>query len=426
MRTNGIDNYRLQVLFVTLGVLAIFPTVRVNAQDNPPKTIQSVLDEALVSAQKIKFDVDRARQLIKIGIAQARAGDQQGSQKTLQLVVAETDKLFKTDLQPTVRVWLVCGCTKLRGQQDQRVARRSLDDAVLFSRKIAAAHDKSEALKIIADTEIELGHFTSARHNLDQAVKFAKQIADATDRGRRLNVIAISLVNAGNARKALSVAQVAATEGYYCWAMPTIATAIAHDGDIELAIDLLNDLSASTAKLALQFRAQELNHIAKVQLEIGEPDMASRTIAEVLLVTKQLTPFWQVELFCLASETQTELDYQAPLYYDQALALARTIEDPIRKIVQLTFVAKSLARIGDLERCRKVLEEALAMKVKDKDASFWMKQLSISYAESGFPKEALMVSKHDRLSDRDHVECLLSVANAMIQAKQEQNVGLSD
>ncbi len=398
-------------------VLTFIMVSSIPALANAASTAE-VLNQAVASAQKITKPLIKANALIMIGLVQIDAGDKSGSLKTLEKALKLSQSILNDkSLHPIHRVRLACKIARLQGEHDIKGTRRFLNNLLADFSNLKDAGDKSDALQAIARTEIQLNHLSDARKILSAAKSAAVKVDDRTERNRRLNEIALAYVLAGNARNGLTIARETIADGYYPWSIPTIASALSNEGDDELARDLLDELVISTYKLGPLFQAQELNKIAKAQLEIGDPERASQTLVDAVAITKTLATSLQVEWLSMASEIQAELDFAEPLYLEEALTITRKTEDQGRKIYLLIWLARSIAMISGNEKSLSILAEALDAAGNEKSPNYWVKQVAVAYAELGFPTHALSVLDRGDIAEESRVEALVAIAKATIRKK---------
>ena len=246
------------------------------------------------------------------------------------------------------------------------------DRAIKTAQKIKDDLQHIYALTRIAKALVEARQVKEAIKVFDQAIKIAQRIKDAKKRNYGFENIAEALAEACQFDRAIQIAQRVKDEIWRGHAFVEISKALAKAGQFEKAI--------KTAQ--------------KIEVKWARQD-AFCGIVEVML-----------EVMSKVSQPKKSL-------VEEALKITQKIEDNWRRIGFLQDIAKLLAKIGQIDKAKKVLSQAVEIAQK---AEYPMVGILKTMAEIGQFDQAIQIVQKVREGYRD--TAFENIAEALAEAGQ--------
>jgi len=298
-------------------------------------------------------------------------------------------------------------------------AGRALD----YARLMVDPRRKAEALRLIGLALWEQDKPEEAVAVLEEALEVAKTIEVPWAKAEALSSIASALARAGRLEEALEVARDIEWPWRKAEALSFVASALAQTGRTEeTKAALVEALEAAEAIKEPWWIPRALSSIASALDQAGQPEEAEAILKEALHI--------QIAIIEQLSGKAGLLSFLASLLaqtgqVEEALQVARAIEEPDEKARALSRVASSLAQTGRPEEAGAILEEAFEVARTIREPWEQAKALSSvasSLAQMGQLEEALEVARTIEKPD-EKAEALSSITSYLAQMGQIKKAG---
>ncbi len=394
------------------------------AENEPAPNRVRLLMEAADSTDPVTPARARASILARVGLAQAHAGDKDGSRHTLDRLLDLVPGIFHDPDPATARdrAILLGDIAQIQAIVDgTERARRTFDQASDASVLPADSSSRADVLRSIAVAELGAGFEAASRRRLLEAATAANQIESHTQRGHTLNTIAVAQARAGDVDAAVRTAHATTSEGYAAWAIPTIAQALADKDETDQARSLLDAYRLTAYSYNRLFRTQALIEIASTEIQIGDLDAARLTIEVVIVaIDHEQNPAYRVALLCKTAVIKHKVGgiEAAQAMLDAARRTCRTITHTRDQAFKWIEIARAFSDIGDKASASAALGEALAATENAEPAShrgFLLGKIAEAQATCSTPNAALKTIADPRVQGRPKIEALIALAATMIQ-----------
>ena len=356
---------------------------------------KNVLSLALVAAQRVEGEDDRARALATIAEVQAEAGNTLDAVQLLSAAKAIGQKAeYEFALSYVARVQAATG---------------DIAGALMLARKFKDDYIRDSAIEGIAIVQARTG-------DIRGAVTTAQRIGSIGLRDGAFFEIAKAQAAAGNIRDALATAHRIDSGIWSGRAFAQIAAKQLAAEDAKGAAQ-----SVSAARTAAQmldeayWRAEVYAEIAAVQARAGDARGAARSFSDALTAAQSANSEdgRTHALFSIAYAQAEAGDIR------RALATARTTGDYLGfRVKAFAHIAATQAKAGDAEGAADAFSEALTavQSVDHMSSRAWaLHSVVRAQAEAGFYQEALMTA--ERIQDYStYVHALTSIARELVKA----------
>jgi tetratricopeptide (TPR) repeat protein len=376
----------------------------------------AAVEQALVAAQAIQRDIDKAsaladvaRTLIQAGqtdravtVAQLINKDEAKKAKVLAGVARTLARAGQTDQAVTVAQCINEDKAKAEALGDVAEALAEVgqtDQAVTVAQCINEDKAKAVALADVAKTLTQAGQTNRAVTLVKQAAAVAQAIENDYDKASALTAVAGALAEIGRTDEAVAIfkqvvnnAQAITDGGTKAGTLAAVAKTLIKAGQIDRAVSLTQ---------ALENRAWLLRDVAEALAEAGQEDHALtvvRTVQDRCLALHQVAQG-------LARAGQT----------DRAVAVAQTLEDVNAKARALAGVAEILAETGKVDQAVVLAEQAITAAQTIESNAWVLAGTTEALAKADQIDEALAVARAIT-NGLAKVQALTDVAEALIKA----------
>ncbi|MCC8246971.1 hypothetical protein [Saccharothrix luteola] len=374
---------------------------------------------ALALAQSISTSGMRGRALQILALALAEEG-RYGQAVEVARSVAEPDRRAEALLS-------------LAGVQAATGADRPVDlieEALTISRTVLDGDRRNSALILVAMAFTDAGDHDRALDVLDEATRFVNVAVDG--RGWALEAVAVALAEIGHYAQAREVLDAVPDADQRDWGLGAVVDVMANANRVTEAVEAARSIVGATSRIAgltavakvLVATGRHRDAVALMHAESGavERSRLARSIVEVLLaeglVDDAVELVWSVpavneriEAAVSVAQALTGQPVRRDEVVDQAAHLALGVVDSARRLVAITTVAASCARVGRIEQAvglaRSVDDPVLRSRVE--------RSIATAAAEAGFVDQAVRLARSARGSDHA-VAALTAVADILIRS----------
>lgn len=370
---------------------------------------------ALDAARVIDIVPSHTFLLGKIAVAQAKMGDKEGAQATLQQALDNT-QLIKAErgakaFYPAPALGWIAAAQVAVGNKGS--AEATLRQALDAARKMDG--NRASALEEVAIAQAAVGEF-------GQALDITRKIDKPYNHRPLYNIIA-NQAAAGEFGQASITARILDDRGSIITALILIAEAQAKVGDSEKAEATLREALDAARTLETTERAHTLATLAAIQAKMGNREGAQAIIREALDATRLLDDtlgtakaFSRAKAFggIAAAQAATGDQAGAQATLKEALDNIPAIDSATWQQFALFRIAEAQAGAGDFKQA---LDTTRAIDDKDYRPSI-LYEIAVLQAREGYFKQALATTQMIDTAD-DRALALVDIAAKMAEAKHK-------
>lgn len=312
-------------------------------------------DLALTAAETIKEPWSRATALVEVARVLARKGQMSRAQEIAQRAAVVTDEIptwvpYVNALSAVAQLFMQLEMSDL--------GERTLNQALQGIESLDNTRNQVEALVLIIQIRVSMDQLDIAEQLLNDALTRAQTIEDEYDKSVALPVVVEALLSMEHLDRALAVAKGIEDSWDKASALGDVAVALIGAGEFDEAMavaKLMSGSSESEEWRNLYVDDYDIRRVAEAFARARHFEQAM-AVAQ-LLVGDESGPSWQ------KSHTLREIcsTLCSAGDFDQAVTIARTIEDKFIQDDTFREIAQSLAQAGRIDQAIVVAQEGDAI-----------------------------------------------------------------